>query len=99
MGLRDSERIAKILVIERRQTSSSLRAGKVVERIARARRLQDNRRRQDLDQIMKGADNASNSWSRISMSAQDSKKLCSPACGIFAQGLDVRSGGENSTAP
>ena len=55
MGLKDSERIAKILVDPKDgNTVYACVAGQTMERQRRPRRLQDHRRRQDLDQDPEG---------------------------------------------
>ena len=75
-----------------------LRAGQAVERQRRPRPLQDDRRRQDLGLILKGA-NLSTGCSTLAMDPQDPNVLFAGMWDFRRKGWTFRSGGDTPDAP
>ena len=90
IGLNDSERIAKILVDPRDgNTVYACAPGQALERQRRARRLQDDRRRQDLDARCSTGANASTGCSMMSMDPQEPEDALRRHVGLPPPGMDV----------
>ena len=100
MGLPDSERIAKIIVDPtRRQHRLRLRAGQALERHRRARRLQDDRRRQDLDARAEGRESVDRLLDDVASIPKNPKTIYAGTLGLPPQGLDVPLGRRRPDAP
>ena len=89
MGLHETERIVKILVDpDEREHRVRLRAGQAVERQRRARRLQDDRRRQGLDESPVGRQSVDRLLDDLHGSEEPEDALRRHV-GFPAQGLDL----------
>ena len=99
LGLPDSERIAKILVDPRDgNTVFACVTGKLWSDSRRARRLQDDRRRQDVDAGAQGREPVDR-LRRLSMDAKNPDVLFASLWDFRRKGWTFRSGGDSADAP
>ena len=90
MGLPESERIARILVHPKNgDVVYACVPGQALERQRRARRLQDDRRRQDLERWSSKGANLSTGCSGLAMDPKNPDVALRRAVGLPPQGLDV----------